>query len=202
MKQIRKTIAVIGEGITEQYYILSLKDTLTYNLEPVLPKRSTLKDIEKRIESCIEKGYTKVYCLIDMDNKQKGKAKTDYINLKLKYHNKKKKNPFGIFTTIIFIENNPCTEIWFYYYFKATAGQFKSYDAIPPQVKPRLIKYAPEYNKTEEFFKSCGGLHQYFEKKGGALSKACSNAKLSLACITKDSAYSQMCNLIKETKRK
>jgi len=202
MKQIRTTIAVIGEGITEQYYILSLKDTLNYNLEPVLPKRSTLKDLENRINSCVDKGYTKVYCLIDMDNKQKGKIKTDYINLKQKYHTKKIRNPFGRFTTVVFIENNPCTEIWFCYYFKATTGQFKSYDTLSPQVKPLLLKYAPEYEKTERFFKSCKGLHQYFEKKGGAISQACSNAKSSLTCIMADSAYSEMCKFIRETKRK
>ena len=116
MRKLKNSVAVIGEGITEQYYVQSLKDVLNITPAPFLPKKSTsLQDLEDLIDKCLSDGYSSIYCLIDMDNKQSGHSKTEYLNLKGKYK-KKYKNVYGELSEILFIENNPCTEIWFYYY--------------------------------------------------------------------------------------
>ena len=69
MARNKITIAVIGEGITEKYYIQSLQDVFNIKPIPVKPKKSNLKELEISIKDCIKKGYSKIYCLIDKDNK-------------------------------------------------------------------------------------------------------------------------------------
>ena len=86
---VNNAIAVIGEGITEQYYLNSIQHLVKGQLNPKIPKHSTgNKFVEAEIKKCIADGYSKIYCLIDMDNKKGGKEKVEYLNLKNKYHNK------------------------------------------------------------------------------------------------------------------
>ena len=72
---MRKTIAIIGEGITEKYYIESLKGISPFVVMPreLGKKASSLKTLEKNILLCVEKGFDEIYCLIDMDGKTSGK---------------------------------------------------------------------------------------------------------------------------------
>lgn len=87
---MRKTIAVIGEGITEKYYIESLKGISPFVIMPreLGIKASNLKSLDKNISLCIEKGFDEIYCLIDMDGKTSGKTQSEYLTLKNKFHNK------------------------------------------------------------------------------------------------------------------
>ena len=62
MARKRITVAIIGEGITEKYYIQSLQDILEIKPTPIKPKNSSLKELEISIKDCIKKGYSKIYC--------------------------------------------------------------------------------------------------------------------------------------------
>lgn len=128
MRRDRVTVAIIGEGITEQYYFLSLRDVLSVKPTPVLPKKSNLKELEISIKDCIKRGYSEIYCLIDMDNKvpdgnpdhQRNAA--DYNRLKQRYHNKQHKSPDGSKCNVWMVESYPSTEIFFLYYFGYTGA--------------------------------------------------------------------------------
>ncbi len=87
MAKLKDVTLILGEGITEFYYLNSLKDRYPslQNIEPKIPKHSSIKDLEKRIEAAIKEGYTRIFCIIDMDNKREGKEKRDYEKLKNKY---------------------------------------------------------------------------------------------------------------------
>lgn len=186
-------IAVIGEGPTEQYYLQSLQGILPVNVYPKVTKDG-MDYLVQRVEQCIREGFDKVYCLIDMDNKRKGKEKTEYDQFLRKYSGKSFRNKnTGEETEVIVIENNPCLEIWFLYYFKYTTGLYSSYERINP-LKPELKKYLPEYEKRIEFFKKCGGLHQYLTDKGGQLDLASKNSRKSIESVGSDkvSAFSGM----------
>lgn len=118
-----KSIAVIGEGLTEKYFIESLRGKSRFEIKPrsLDLKASSLKALEHHIKDAIEEGFDEVYCLIDMDNKQEGAAKTNYRNLKNNYHSKihgKKKE--GIQCKVIFIETERCIELWFLYHYAYT----------------------------------------------------------------------------------
>src|SRR5690625_2911490 len=116
--RMNKSIAVIGEGITEKYFIESLRGKSPFEITPRILdlKASSLRALEGHIQDAIDKGFDELYCLIDMDNKQEGTAKTNYLNLKNKYHDKvhgnKKK---GIRCKVVFIESKAGLNYCFYY---------------------------------------------------------------------------------------
>lgn len=185
-----KAIAVTGEGITEKYYIESIKGLSPFSLEPqeLGIKASSLKELEKIINKCIDKGFDKVLCLIDMDTKIEGKSKTEYQALKNKYHKKKfVKTKKGIQCEIEFFETHLCLELWFLYYFKYTTAFHQNYN----ELQSKLHKFCPRYTKCEKFFKSTGGLHKYLIKSGGNIDLARKNGKQSVL-ENKTYTYSQL----------
>lgn len=80
--------------------------------------------------------------------------------------------------------------------FQVDTGLYSSYENINP-LKPELRKFLPEYDKRIEFFKKCGGLHQYISEQGGNLNEAVRNSLLSMKNHDNDSsgAYSDMAML-------
>ncbi|MDE5881189.1 MAG: RloB family protein [Muribaculaceae bacterium] len=190
-------IAVIGEGPTEQYYLLSIQGLLPVNVFPKVVKEG-MDYLIARVEECIAEGYDKIYCLIDMDNKSGQKAKADYTNFLRQYSGKQFKNRQSRgYTEVIVIENHPCLEIWFYYYFRLTTGLYSSYEGVNP-LKPALRRFLSEYEKRIEFFKKCGGLHQYIVSKGGSIDTAIHNSELSVTYHSDngEGAFSKMCRLL------
>ncbi len=194
MERVNKTIAIIGEGITEKYYIESLKDIASQNIS-ILPKSlgtkaSNLKQLEKTIIAAKNKGYDEVYCIIDMDSKEKDRTK--YEKLKNNYNEKHFINKRqGIDCYVKFIESYRCTEIWFLYYFEYTTRHFNSYD----EVQNALRKYTPSYEKTEKFFKN-KNLDTFFIKSKGNRTCAINNARKSLKSLKRTGmtgcAFSEM----------
>lgn len=88
-RKTRTTIAVIGEGPTEKYYLKSLEGVIHAQVKPVVPNHATsMAELERRIEQCINDGYNMIFCLIDMDNKKEGRNRENYLRLKTKYHQK------------------------------------------------------------------------------------------------------------------
>jgi hypothetical protein len=192
-----ESIAVIGEGITEQYYLLSLKEVIGAQIEPKLPKHATgMQYLKEEINKCIGAGYSHVYCLIDMDNKREGKNKAQYIRLKEKYHNQTVSKPKeGINCKIIFFENEPCLELWFLYHFKYTTAHDLTSDALTKKLNTLC-----GYQKTERFFLSTKGLHGFFLKHGGNFDNAKSNAAASMLSKEQDGreyTYSEMSDFFK-----
>ena len=186
-------VAVIGEGPTEQYYLLSVQGLLNANIYPKVVKDG-MEYLISRVEECIAEGYDKILCLIDKDNKSGVKELQEYNSFVKKYSGKKIKNSqTGGTTEIIIIENSPCLEIWFYYYFRLSTGLFSSYEKINP-LKPELRKFLPEYEKRIDFFKKCGGLHQYLTFKGGDLREAIRNSMISIRnhTLNPEGAFSEM----------
>lgn len=190
-------IAVIGEGATEQYYLLSMQGVFPVNVYPKVAKDG-MDHLITRVEECIADGYDKIYCLIDMDNKHGQKERIAYANFLHQYSGRQFKNrQTGGVTEVIVVENHPCLEIWFYYYFRLTTGLYLSYENMNP-LKPDLRKFLPEYEKRIEFFKKCGGLHQYLLSKGGSIEAAVRNSELSMEKheVNPNGAFSEMCRLI------
>lgn len=198
---MRKAIAVIGEGITEKYYIESLKGLTPFTLLPreLGAKASSLISLGKNIKRAIEEGYDEVYCLIDMDSKAEEKNKTEYEKLKREYHGKTHtKKRRGINCKVIFIETERCLELWFLFHFKNTTRKYASYK----ELEEELRKYCANYGKHERYFKSIGGIHEELTSKklGGTLKQAVINAENSIASRDRNSrnyTYSEMHILIR-----
>ncbi len=186
---MRKTIAVIGEGLTEKFYIESLKGISPFIIMPreLGIKASNLKILEKNITLSIDKGFDEIYCLIDMDGKSSGKTQNDYLILKDKFHGKIfSKKSKGLNSKVIFIETERCTELWFLYYFTkgAITRKFNSYSELEKELK----KYRPNYEKSEKYFKSLRNINKNFENENpkGSIINAFRNSESSFRSNLRD----------------
>lgn len=193
MGKQRNTTIIIGEGPTEFYYLNSLKDEfrILQHIKPDSPKNTSLRELQRSIESSIQIGYSQVFCLIDMDTKKKdAKSMAEYQRLKKKYHNAhivKKRS--GIDCQIRFYETEWCTELFFIYYFKYTTQKFQTSEDVEV-----LLNKICGYDKTLKFFRG-HPLHQFFEKQGGNFVNAIANANRSLVDVrngNRDYTYSEI----------
>ena len=150
-KNVRKSIAIIGEGLTEYRYVDDIRTTerFRFSLVPGIPKHSDIDDIVSLAKARKNAGYDYVLCLIDMDVIEGNHDKMEH------YHSLKKENPH-----IIFIESSPCTEYWFlmHYMPAPSSKEYAEYDAVAQELK----KHIPNYDKTEAFFNKT---HIYRELK-------------------------------------
>ena len=191
MAKQRNTILILGEGPTEFYYLKSLGDVYKgLTIKPDYPKHTALKELEEKIVEGIKLGYRYIFCVIDMDNKGKEPVRGQYAKLKRKYSGPISKPRLGIYSEVFFFETHLCTELFFKYYFSYTSRPYKD----QPELLADLNQHC-EYQKTEEFFKKCKGLHSYFEKHGGILTQAIANANRSIEekkRDTRDYTYSEL----------
>lgn len=201
-RQQKETIAVIGEGLTEKYYLKSLEGTIDAQVKPLIPNHATsMGELQNRIERCIDDGYNCVFCLIDMDNKKGGKNRENYLRLKQKYHHKNiKRKQQGTESYVCFFENERCLEIWFLYHFKSTTKKY-----IDSEELVKELNKICGYEKTEDFFsRKIKGLHNFLLAKGGTLENAINNAGKSLQSKEKDGrdyTYSEMAAFFARVKK-
>lgn len=174
MKRLKETIAIIGEGITERYYIESIKDCVQIKPQPIEAKNSSAKEFESKIKDCIIKGFSKIICLIDMDIKANDgirdhvSNRAQYIKLKNKYHNKIKND-----SLVIMIESFPCIEVFFLYYFQYTSAS-QTNEGLKKQLNDRC-----GYLTSEKYLKR-NSLHEVFECQGGSLKNAIKHSQKSV----------------------
>lgn len=200
MGKLKDAIIILGEGETECFYLNSLKDEYPYlqNIEPKMPKHSSIKELQKRIDLAVSEGYSKVFCVIDMDNKKGGKEKIDYENLKKKYLKPIIKPKKGINCEVKFFETERCTELFFLYYFKYTTKEYICSEDVVKDLNKEC-----GYIKEIKFF-ATHPLHQFFVKKGGTLDTAISNSEkscMSIETTGRDYTYSQLGEMIKSLKK-
>ena len=150
-RRARKSIAIIGEGLTEYRYVDDLRTTERYrfSLVPGIPKHSDIDDIVRLARERVSAGYDYVLCLIDMDVIEGNRDKMEH------YRALKNDNP-----KIIFVESSPCTEYWFLMHFMPgpSSKEYANYEAVAQELK----RHIPNYDKTEAFFNKT---HIYRELK-------------------------------------
>ena len=158
-RRVRKSIAIIGEGLTEYRYVDDMRTTERYrfSLVPGIPKHSDVDDIVRLAQERLGAGFDYVLCLIDMDVIEGSHDKMEH------YKTLKRENP-----DIIFVESSPCTEYWFLMHYMPgpSSKEYADYDAVAQALK----RHIPNYDKTEAFFNKT---HIYRElKEKGDMAKA------------------------------
>lgn len=194
MKQNRNHIVIIGEGLTEFYYLNSLRQSYRQlQIRPAYPHHSSsMGDLELEIDKAVDEGCPFIVCMVDMDNKKNEKEYQAYERLKKKREGKHVVRKKGLEYEIRFIETEPCTELFFLFYFTYTSRCFQN----QPELLKELNKHC-NYEKSEKFFKK-QPLHQYFEESGGDFIQALRNAAKSMKEkeeTGRDYTYSQMTQL-------
>ena len=175
MGKQRQTALILGEGPTEFYYFKSLCDVFKHlSIKPDSPKHTNLTELEAKIKEGIELGYNHIFCIIDMDTKDKEPEHSQYQKLKKKYAEPIKKPKKGIDCKVEFFETHRCTELFFLYYFRYTSRPYDNQEQLLND-----LNQCVEYRKTKEFFSK--GLHGYFERNNGSLVDAIANAERSVS---------------------
>ena len=150
-RKVRKSIAIIGEGLTEYRYVDDMRTTERYrfSIVPGIPKHPDIDDIVRLAKERMNSGYDYVVCLVDMDVIMGNHDKMEH------YRALKKDNP-----RIIFVESSPCSEYWFLMHFmpRPSSKEYADYDTVAQELKLHI----PNYDKTEAFFNKT---HIYRELK-------------------------------------
>ena len=197
MGKLRQTALILGEGPTEFFYFKSLCDVYkNLTIKPDYPKHTSIKELELKIEEGIAMGYSHIFCVIDMDTKDKEPERTQYAKLKAKYAKPINKPKKGIYCEVEFFETHNCTELFFLYYFRYTSRPYADQEALIKDLNREL-----EYQKTIDFFIKSKGMHNYFERNGGSLDKAVDNANRSVEEKLKgcrDYTYSELGRLMEK----
>ena len=176
MGKLRQTALILGEGPTEFFYFKSLCDVFKrLTIKPDYPKHTNIKELEAKIAEGVAMGYSHIFCIIDMDTKDKEPERSQYQKLKAKYTKPIDKPKKGIYCEVEFFETHRCTELFFLYYFRYTS---RPYDEQESLLKD--LNQCVDYWKTINFFIKTKDLHGYFERNGGSLEKAIANANHSM----------------------
>ena len=197
MGKLNNSVLILGEGPTEFFYLKSLADTFKHiTIKPDYPKHTNLQELEQKIKESVDMGYSHIFCMIDMDTKESGPERTQYLQMKTRYAKVIDRPRKGIFCKVEFFETHRCSELFFLYYFRYTSKMYSSQDALIEDLNRNV-----EYRKTIEFFIKTKGLHSYFEKNGGSLAAAVENAEHSVSgrqSGIRDYTYSELGRMIKQ----
>ena len=188
-------VAIIGEGPTEQQYLISLKDVINIEVRPLFPKKTSIEELDAKIEDCICRGYTRVLCLIDMDNKKEGEELRKYLRLKHKYRAPIIDERKGVDCVVKFFETERCIEFFFLLYWGYTTKLFHHSDDIKEELHKKC-----GYTCCVQFFRK-NPLHPYFVSKGGDLNVAIKAAEQTIKTKKEDGrshSYSEMSDFFKE----
>lgn len=200
MGKQKNTILILGEGPTEFFYFKSLCDELNgLTIKPDYPKHTSLKELENKIDEGISLGYNHIFCVIDMDTKDREPERSQYARLKMKYASPINKPKKGILCEVKFFETHLCTELFFLYYFRYTSKMYVEQESLLKD-----LNQCCNYRKKIDFFIKCRGLHPYFEKNGGSLSVAIDNSNHSISetnAGNRDYTFSELGRMIEELRR-
>ena len=176
MGKQRQIALILGEGPTEFFYFKSLCDVFKrLTIKPDYPKHTNIKELDTKIAEGVAMGYSHIFCIIDMDTKNKEPERSQYLNLKAKYAKPINQPKKGIYCEVEFFETHRCTELFFLYYFRYTSRPYEDQESLLKD-----LNQCVEYRKTIDFFIKSKGLHSYFERNGGSLNAATANANHSL----------------------
>ena len=199
MGKLRQTALILGEGPTEFFYFKSLCDVFKrITIKPDYPKHTNLKELEAKIDEGIAMGYSHIFCIIDMDTKDKEPERTQYERLKKMFAKPISKPKKGLYSEVKFFETHRCTELFFLYYFRYTSRVYTEQESLLKDLNQSV-----EYRKTAEFFIKSKGLHSYFERNVGSLATAISNADHSMDeknASGRDYTFSELGRLMEELK--
>ena len=195
MGKLRQTALILGEGPTEFFYFKSLCDVFKrLTIKPDYPKHTNIKELEVKIADGVAMGYSHIFCIIDMDTKDKEPEHSLYQKLKMKYAKPINKPKKGICCKVDFFETHRCTELFFLYYFRYTSRLYETQESLLKDLNQCVV-----YQKTIDFFVRTKGLHSYFERNGGSLISAISNANCSMnekQETDRDYTYSELGRLV------
>lgn len=160
--ELRNSIFIVGEGITEKYYFEHLKKLRKYSctVKPRFFDKTGIDEISRTVNKLLMGGVS-VICIFDADVAARDRVENEKLN---KFKKKYQKNDL-----VTICDTLPSIEFWFLLHFVKTNKQFVNAKSLENELK----KYLPNYDKTEKYLKNKTWVEQFMDQ----LNFACINAK-------------------------
>lgn len=142
-KQRNRSITVLGEGITEQYYFSHIRALFDYHfvIKPYYFSVTSLAEMDKKIAEAISEGGYAV-AVFDADVSSRNEAERKKLETIRKKYSKKK--------NVILCDSMTSIEYWFLLHFVNTNRHFKDSAATEQELK----KYISDYEKKIKFLQN------------------------------------------------
>jgi hypothetical protein len=132
--------AVLGEGITEQWYLKHLKEYKNYGyaIRPSLFSDIGIEKAEGIIDELVTGGCDHITFLTDYDTIVSQNKQAVFDRIAAKYMDMEE---------VLICDSMPSIELWFLLHFKYTTKEFTNCSEILVELK----KYLPEYEKKRTY---------------------------------------------------
>lgn len=174
-RRFKLKYAVLGEGITEQWYLSHLKKDKDYSfsIRPSLFADIGIEKAEGIIDELLSGGCDQVTFLTDHDTIVNQGKKAEFDKLLSKYEDVEE---------VLICDSMPSIEYWFLLHFAYTTKEFVNCDEVVRDLKNHTADYSKKksYLEKDKFFKQL--------TSNGGLNKAISNATKGLK------QYNKGCN--------
>ncbi len=160
-RNLKKRYAVLGDGITEQWYLKHLKDLKHYKYK-VNPSLFTDIGIEKAggiIDGLLKEGYDQVTYLTDYDTIISQGKQQQFEKFVGRYAKRPK---------VLICETMPAIELWFLLHFTYTTREFPEC----AQVERDLKRFLPDYEKHKSFLEKQVWVKDMLKGEGNAIINA------------------------------
>ena len=146
-KRLKLRYEVLGEGITEQWYLQHLKEheNFVYAIRPSLFSDVSIEKAEGIIDELVTGGCDHITFLTDYDTIVSQGKQEVFDRIKNKYADNK---------NVLICESMPAIELWFLLHFVYTTKEFMNC----AQVVEDLKNYLPEYEKKKPTWEKQIGL--------------------------------------------
>lgn len=164
-KKQKKSIYIVGEGITEQYYFQHLKrlKDFTCIVKPRLFGNTNVWEIEKKIIE-LSSEDADIICVFDADVSKRNQTENERLrNLKDKYADNNK---------VLICDSLQCIEYWFILHYENICPAHNNGD----ETVRRLKRHIPDYDKSERYLEKSQWVERMSVEEN--LTNACQRAEL------------------------
>lgn len=152
IKHKRKSIFVLGDGQTEQYYFDHLKNLRGYNykIRPRLFDDLSIENAESKIDELISGDADMIFYFTDYDTIVNQEKQDKFLAFKKKYQDNH---------NVFILESMPSIEFWFLLHFKKTTQHFTNSKDVEKELKKKL----QGYSKRKQFLENSGWVEKLCE---------------------------------------
>ncbi len=143
-KQQKRSVTILGEGLTEQYYFTHIRTLFGYHytIKPYFFSVTSLAEMDKKISEAISDGGFAI-AVFDADVSSRNEVEKKKLeSIRKKYA--KKKN-------VILCDSMTSIEYWFLLHFENTNRHFKDSAATEQELKKHITDYEKKVKFLQNF---------------------------------------------------
>lgn len=133
-KQQHRSVTILGEGLTEQYYFTHIRTLFGYHytIKPYYFSLTSLTEMDKKIAEAISDGGFAI-AVFDADVSNRNEAEKKKLESIRKKYAKKKK--------VVLCDSMTSIEYWFLLHFENTNRHFKDSSATEQELRKHIVDY-------------------------------------------------------------